>query len=217
MITTVEFKNTNTSWILARLYNGNTFDERIDEQLDTGSVQVITDSEETSFNDFCMVRVTITDSDNDTKVMYFCGFDTVERRGVGYYIHTIELVEPTRLLMGTIIEGRKVTQPIGDSAKKTLYDVVEGLLITHELLGTSGASWISARFLLASDENLISLLQSVVSPEFHWEAGTLLWECLLDIGNVINAIPRLTINSDGTAFNVITFDLINEETGEYEL
>lgn len=214
MKTTARIKNKVGVWEDATLYNSATFDERLDEQLDTGSIQLITYSEANNFNDFCSVKITITDDYGGTKDMYFCGFPTVEKRSLAYYTHTIELVEPTRILMGVIIEGRKVTQPIGvgDREKKSLYNVLSGLLNTCEtkLLGAT------PRFKISVPDEVGDLLRGVASPEFHWEAGTLLWECLLDIGNVINAMPRLTADNDGD-FNTITFDLINEETGEYEL
>lgn len=219
MITSINIKSNNGSWISANAYNSNVFDERVDEQLDTGSIQIITNSEEVVFNDFCPVRAGITDAVGDTKEAYYCGFNTQEKRGAGYYINTLELVEPTRILMGVIIEGRKVTQPIeSGKEKQTLYDSAEGLLLTFELLSynTRGKRY-PPRFKLVDNTEIVALLQSVVSPEFHWEVGTLLWECLLDIGNVINAMPRLLFNEATGEFDTITFDLINEESKEYKL
>jgi hypothetical protein len=215
MITSINIKSNNGSWITANAYNSNVFDERVDEQLDTGSIQIITNTEEVVFNDFCAVRVVTTDAVGDTKKAYYCGFNTQEKRGAGYFINTLELVEPTRLLMGTIIEGRKVTQLIGvgDREKKSLYKVLSGLLSTFETK-LEGAT---QRFTISVPDKVGHLLRGVVSPEFHWEAGTLLWECLLDIGNVINAMPRLLFNEATDEFDTITFDLINEETKEYEL
>lgn len=211
MITSVNIKNSTGSWVDAKLYNSATFDERLDEQLDTGSIQLITNSESVPFNDFCSIKVVITDNNGSTKTMYFCGFDTVEKRGAGYYIHTLELVEPTRLLMGIIIEGRKVTQAIS-SEKKSLYRVLLGLLNTFE----TKEKGEQPKFRIAVSDKVGNLLRGTISPEFHWESGTLLWECLLDIGNVINAIPRLEADNNGDFVN-LSFDLINEETKEYEL
>jgi hypothetical protein len=210
MITSVNIKNSTGSWGDAKLYNSATFDERLDEQLDTGSIQLITNSESVPFNDFCSIKVVITDNNGSPKTMYFCGSDTVEKRGAGYYIHTLELVEPTRLLMGIIIEGRKVTQAIS-SEKKSLYRVLLGLLNTFETKEKGAQS----KFRIAVSDKVGNLLRGTISPEFHWESGTLLWECLLDIGNVINAIPRLEADNNGDFVN-LSFDLINEETKEYE-
>lgn len=196
-----------SKWETHKLYNSVEFDERLDEQLDTGRVQVINDTNE-SFPDFSMVRMTVPDGET-TKEAYFYGIDSVEMRSAGYYIHTLELCEPTRLLMGRFIDGRKVTQPIkGD--KKTLYTVLDELLQVAKLLVVGGAP----EFTFNKDD---ALLKGTISPEFYWSAGTSLWECLCDIGNVIDCMPRLTINSDKTAFNTIIFDRINEVNGEYEI
>jgi hypothetical protein len=51
------------------------------------------------------------------------------------------------------------------------------------------------------------LLYGVDSPEFAWGCGTTLWECLCDIGNVVNCIPRVDIR-DGYKF--VIFERINE-------
>lgn len=216
----------NGEWVAHRLYNSIDFDERLDEQFDTGSVQVISTTE-TSFADYCVVRMDMTDN-LEVKSWYFCGFDSVEKRGAGYYIHNLELCEPTRLLMGILIDGRKVTQPMEGSneAKQTLYDVLIGLLNTFELLPFGekfSRSREKSRIITEYEYNdstaTKDLMQSIISPEFHWEAETSLWECLCDIGNVINAIPRLTYNKDNAEypFSVLLFNMINESSGEYEL
>ena len=202
------------------LYNSASFDERRDEQLDTGTIQVISTEESLSFADFCPVLVEVEDIDGTKKTMQFCGFKSLEQRGVNYYIHSIELVEPTRLLMGIIIEGRKITQPIDGSgkAKKSLLDVLDSLLNAVETLEADFFDTPSpARFGLNVDGKLQTLLMDTISPEFHWEAGTLLWECLCDVGNVINAVPRLVAIGYNPIYEWITFDLINEEEGEYEI
>jgi hypothetical protein len=217
----------NGEWVAYSLYNSIDFDERLDEQFDTGSVQVISNSA-TPFADYCVVRMDMTDN-LEVKSWYYCGFDSVEKRGGGYYIHTLELCEPTRLLMGTLIDGRKVTQPMEGSneAKQTLYDVLIGLLNTFELLpfGEKFSRSREKSRIITEHEYDSSLtdtkciMENVTSPEFHWEAETSLWECLCDIGNVINAIPRLTYNKYNAEypFSVLLFDMINESAGEYVL
>ena len=193
------------------LYNSVSFDERLDEQLDTGTIQVISTEESLSFADFCPILVEVEDLDGTTKTMQFCGFKSLEKRGANYYVHTIELVEPTRLLMGIISEGKKITQPIDGSAKKSLYTVLLRLLQTFETKELG----ITPRLQPYLSDKAREMLRNTDSPEFHWEAGTLLWECLCDIGNVINAIPRL-VYAYGE-MKGIDFDLINKEEGEYEI
>ena len=206
MKTKLYVNTTDQGWQEQSLYNAAEFSERLDEELDTGNVQTITSSAE-PFEDCCMVRVTLSD-DVDTKEAYFCGFDTVEKRGGGYFIHSLDLCEPTRLLMGVFIDGRRITQPLEEDAKKSLYSVTAELLETCETLGVDETT----RFTLDVDCEAIALMKELVSPEFYWDAGTSLWECLCDIANVVNCIPRLIVNGDKTAFSVITFDMVNEIT-----
>lgn len=210
-MTTQLFIYVDDKWTEFPVYNAVSFDERLDEQLDSGEIQVITKGA-TPFDDFCMAK-TVTKDGTSEKTAYFNAFDTVEKRGKGYYIRTLELVEPSRLLMGVMIDGRKVTQSIVEEEKKTLKTVLSELLLAYTMhLGTVA----DRRFYLSLDEE-ISELFNVISPEFHWEAQTLLWECLCDIGNVVNCIPRLTINKGAAAFDTIIFEKINDITAEYEM
>lgn len=206
MKTRLYVNTTDQGWQEQSLYNTAEFSERLDEELDTGNVQTITSSAE-PFEDCCMTRVTLSD-DVDTKEAYFCGFDTVEKRGGGYFIHSLDLCEPTRLLMGVFIDGRRITQPLEEDAKKSLYSVTAELLETCETLGVDETT----RFTLDEACEAVELMKELVSPEFYWDAGTSLWECLCDIANVINCIPRLIVNGDKTAFSVITLDRVNEIT-----
>ena len=200
------------------IFNRITADFRLDEQLDTGSVMTITDSAEPILP---MTRARLMISDNEgntlknTLVMPAYCFDTVEARGQGYYAHNLTLVEPTRLLMGILIDGMKVTQPQDGTAKDSLYTVADRLLRVCRL--TKGGK--PQKFWLTDDEEIVTLLKNNDSPEFAWEAETQLWECLKDIGSVINCMPRLTSANPtmSSTFNIITFDKINDVTEEREL
>ena len=207
MRTKLELYSTANGWELQKLYNTADFSERLDEELDTGNVQTITSSAE-PFEDCCMAHLIVQDSLGEIIEGYFCGFDTVEKRGGGYFIHSLDLCEPTRLLMGIFIDGRRITQPLEETQKKSLYTVATELLETCETLSSDE----TPRFALDEDCEAVALMKDIISPEFYWDAGTSLWECLCDIGNVINCIPRLIVNEDKTAFSVITFDKVNEIT-----
>lgn len=199
------------------VYNRVEFDERLDEQLDSGQIQTINDSV-APFDGYSLYDIETTDKNGKVKKVTMFGFDTVEKRGEGYYIHTIELVEPTRVVMGLPIDGCKVTQPIvGD--KKTLKSVVDELL---QYKCSLHANEESNRLWVSSNINTTTILEKTISPEFHWECGTLLWECLCDIGNVINCIPRvepmrMDILEGNPVHLYISFDPINDITAEYDL
>ena len=208
----------NYRWQDLPVYNLGSFDERLDEQLDSGSVQTINDSS-VEYDDYSLYRVTVEDDDGTQKYASYFGFDTVEQRGDGYFIHTIELVEPTRIVMGFPIDGCKVTQPI-EGKKKSLYDVVfsdDGGLISKAKLERVNKREEKSWYLRRGNGEMIEKMKSIPSPEFHWECGTLLWECLVDVGNVINCIPRIRFVETNTRECYIEFDPVNEVTAEYEL
>lgn len=199
-----------------KLHNTLTFDQRLDEELDGGSAAAF-NSESEEMAEFTEALLTLTD-DTGTLTVPFYAFDDVQKRARDYYLHSFELVEPTRLLMGITIDGLKITQPIDGTAKKTLLEVAQRVLRCYKTHLYSevvqGGVAVYPSFKL--DENITALLSSVVSPEFDWQAETLLFEVLQDIGDVINCIPRLTTDTNGD-FSVITFDKVNDTPAEYEL
>ena len=198
-----------------KLHNTLTFDQRLDEELDGGSAAAFnSDSEEMA--EFTEAMLTLVDNTGELTVPFYA-FDDVQKRANNYYLHLFELIEPTRLLMGITIDGLKVTQPLSGT-KKTLLAVAQRVLRcykTHlysEVVQGGVAGYPSFKL----DDNITDLLSAVVSPEFDWQAETLLFEVLQDIGDVINCIPRLTTDANGD-FSVITFDKVNDTPAEYEL
>jgi hypothetical protein len=202
-------------WHELPVYNRVEADGRLDEQLDSGTIQTI-NRNNTAYEDYSLYRLLTADADGGSKEDSYFGFDTVEQRVEDYYIHTIELVEPTRIVMGISIDGCKVTQPI-EGEKKSLYDVVfdlnSGFLSKAKLISTDNPYYT---FLEYASE-VVEKMKSIPSPEFHWECGTLLWECLCDLGNVINCIPRVRFVGTNTKRMFIDFVPVNDITAEYEL
>lgn len=200
-----------------KLHNTLTFDQRLDEELDGGAAAALNDNSE-EMAEFNEAVLTLTDETGELTIPFYA-FDDVQKRANGYYLHSLELVEPTRLLMGITIDGLKITQPIDEGAqKKTLLDVAKRVLRcykTHlydEVVKNNVVGYPSFKI----DENVEDLLSSVISPEFEWQAQTLLFEVLQDIADVINCIPRLTVDENGE-FLTITFDKVNDVPAEYEL
>lgn len=118
----------------------------------------------------------------------------------GVYLHEVSLTEPSKLLQGVMIDGFGVTQPEDETKRKTLYYVVNRLLAVTPFDGQ--------RFTLTNKASVIGVLKSVKSPEFKWNTQTTLWECLLQIGAVIDAVPRLVMDNRGK-YTVVTFDFVN--------
>lgn len=195
------------------VYSPFSMDERLDEELDGASIVTYTKTGN-KIADCTDVIVSIS-SDRNMKEIPFIAFDSVVKISKERYRHTIELIEPTRLLMGISVDGLAVTQPIQETEKKkTLLEVLQRVLNCYNTRQINDVSYF------VIDEATKNLLSNITSPEFRWEEQTLLFEVLQDIADVVNCIPRLTFSIDdygGYVFNMIKFDEINAETGFYTI
>lgn len=192
--------------------NTFTMDERLDEELDGGACEIITSTEDELAN-FTLVMMKLEDG-TSTRYVPFFAFDDVEKRAKDYYKHAVELIEPTRWLMGLTVDGLKVTQPIGTATKKTLYDVLERVLKCFRTTLSEKSNELAFNIDVSTKE----MLEAVTSPEFEWSAGTLLYEVLQDIADVVNCMPRLTASTVATDTRlVLVFDKVNDIVMEHEL
>lgn len=224
-------------WQEIPVYNTATFSVRYDETLDGGTLITKNDSAE-PYPQCMPVRLGMLMSNKDDETNgvadTYISFDKVEVRGKNNVIHGLTLVEPSRLLMGITIDGMKVVQPTDGSTKKSLYDVLERLIHiykTHRAMFSVDNEFNysvdtdnseQTAFTIPTSGSVYDLLKNTESAEFEWQAETLLWEALCDIGNVINCIPRLEqsdvdVNQTSVVFDRITFDDINKDVGTYEL
>ncbi|MCH5157480.1 MAG: hypothetical protein J1G02_06375 [Clostridiales bacterium] len=89
---------------------------------------------------------------------------------------------------------------------QSLKEVVDRLLKVSSLCQTGEEQ----RFVFNPNSSLDLLLKNTISPQFKWSTQTTLWECLCDIGSVIDAIPRLKAN--GSKFVYVDFDLVNDSS-----
>lgn len=143
----------------------------------------------------------------------FIGMDSrallrVKEDGEAMYKHQIALTEPSKLLQGVLIDGFAVSQPEELAERKTLFEVAARLLAVNPL--------DNSVYTLTTDTTVVNALKGVKSPEFKWNTQTTLWECLLQVGAIIDAIPRLTGDANGD-YTVVTFDFINEMGNEAEI
>ncbi|MDE7455002.1 MAG: hypothetical protein K2M64_04155 [Clostridia bacterium] len=122
-------------------------------------------------------------------------------RNGGIYKHQVSLIEPSKLLQGVTIDGFGVSQPEEYKKRQSLEDVLLRLFQVAILDAPK-------RFSLTQDSTVRRVLSTVKSPEFKWNTQTTLWECLVQIGAVIDAMPRLVSDDKGN-FTVVTFDFIN--------
>ena len=135
------------------------------------------------------------------KTYDFIGTEEVAKVKNGLYKHVVYLTEPTKLLEGVLIDGFAVSQPKAENLRKTLYDVVTRLLAV--------TPFDESIYTLTTQAAIVGVLQATISPEFRFNTQTTLFECLMEVGAVINAFPRLTKDGNGE-FTVVTFDFINE-------
>lgn len=135
------------------------------------------------------------------KTYDFIGTEEVAKVKNGLYKHVVYLTEPTKLLEGVLIDGFAVSQPKAENLRKTLYDVVTRLLAV--------TPFDESIYTLTTQATIVGVLQATISPEFRFNMQTTLFECLMEVGAVINAFPRLTKDGNGE-FTVVTFDFINE-------
>lgn len=121
------------------------------------------------------------------------------------YSHHIALTEASKLLQGVLIDGLGVTQPEELDTRKTLLDVVNRLLNTNPF---DYSRTTNKQFALTDDTNVVAALTAVKSPEFKWNTQTTIWECLSQVGAVIDAMPRLVADATGN-YTVVTFEFVN--------
>lgn len=199
--------------------------QRLDQELDGGSIDFIkvdNDYNDKIGNPLSQYKITISDTlitTVDDMTVDFIGKDErsliTNKWLVGALTtakplnrHGLVFTEPSKLLQGVLIDGLRVVQPTDESI--TLKQVVERLLATTPL---RRADETSQPFILTSDTAVVSLLQNTTAPQMPFNAQSNLWECLLQIGDVIGAIPRLTTDANGV-LNTITFDILNKNENE---
>ena len=145
----------------------------------------------------------------------------------GIYLHQVALTEPSKLLQGVMIDGLGVTQPEAYDNRKSLLDVVNRLLAVYsfddqnseltedETAGDEAVAFAGQKFTLTKSLNVLNALSTVKSPEFKWNTQTSLWECLLQIGAVIDAMPRLIADIYGK-YTIVTFNFVNAFVGKVD-
>ena len=204
-----------------------TKNQRLDRELDSGDFSYL--KRDTLCDDrisapLSNYRITLSDGENAPVTVEFIGTDTraLLRGKIGkgdtsdtasLFRHSVMLTEPTKLLEGVLIDGMAVTQPEDVVSRKSLYAVLKRLFMVASLV----KSEMEQKYFLADNEAVENILKNTVSPQFKWSTQTTLWECLCDIGSVIDAIPRLVMDESegfGTKgeYIIVTFDLINEMT-----
>ena len=197
--------------------------QQLTTELDHGSVTYLKTENASSLlvAPLSVYRVQIDSSEaGKTETLDFVGMDSRavlrnEGNGTAIFKHEVALTEPSKLLQGHLIDGAGVAQPEEESERKTLYEVINRLLQITPLYDYPASGAIDTEFVLTDDSEVVKALQDKKSPEFKWNTQTTLWECLVQIGAVMDAIPRLVADDSGR-LRVITFDFVNLYSDEIE-
>lgn len=185
------------------VYNRYSFSERIDGILSSGTFQNVSDINSTPYRHMSSISFKLTDGETEIST---CGYsyDTMSViKKNELYQHDIAFVEASKALQGVQIDGMSVVQPLEKSERKTLYDVLLRLIRNMRLrrVGEEEPYII--------DPAVVPMLSAVKSPQFQWESKNLFWECLRDIGSVVNSIPKL-LKDENDRYRVISFLPVND-------
>ena len=183
--------------------------EQLDVELDSGNARFLRTEKENSslFAPLSTYEIAV-----DGTKFNFVGTDSralvcKTSADGGIYSHDLSLTEPSKLLQGVLIDGFAVSQPEEENNRVSLFDVLKRLL--------SVTPFDEPMFELTTNSAVTGVLRIMKSPEFRWNAQTTLWECLLQIAAVIDAMPRLVEDETGN-LRVISFDFINASAIEVE-
>ena len=185
------------------VYNRYSFSERIDGILSSGTFQNVSDSNSTPYRHMSSISFKLTDGETEIST---CGYsyDTMSViKKNELYQHDIAFVEASKALQGVQIDGMSVVQPLEKSERKTLYDVLLRLIRNMRL------RMVGEEEPYIIDPAVVPMLSAVKSPQFQWESKNLFWECLRDIGSVVNSIPKL-LQDDNDRYRVISFLPVND-------
>lgn len=203
-------KNLNS--ITAKVQQPLTLSIRLDRELDSGNFTTFVENNSTDkiIAPLTKTQIFVFDRDNPGNSQRYDFVGSAQRVMIrnkavdgtypALFRHSVNVTEATKLLEGVLIDGLGVTQP-NTGTQKNLYEV------TQRLLRQTKKGYYS----LIYNTNLKNLLESTISPQFRWSPQTTLWECLCDIGSVIDAIPYLEFDSNKEPCK-IGFLVLNDET-----
>lgn len=161
-------------WKTYHTYNQTVFDERRDGQIKSAMCYIVT-QEKTRFKPMRKAKLVIQD-ETATKTFYYFAYFKSQKRGPNYWWHEVTLIDVAKRVQGQMIDGLRVVQDADNSI--TLYDTFKRLCDTTPLRLTTQSNLYNP----TTDSTIVSLMQSIRSPEYAWSCRTLMWECLKEIG-----------------------------------
>ena len=218
MVYTIQLKETDrsgvttTTDITSNVEIGFSIVEKLNEELDIGSMTIMFNERSEPYNMLDTIRILV-----DSVLIYSMriGGDTVslESKNPLLYSHTLSLVEHTKVLERVIISGKTFTQPTDISETQlTLWDLIETLRLVYPF-ETNDNILDTRKFEI--DATQVTYLKSIIAPEFTFKDVTLR-EALNQVASYVDGVVRLDeSNTLSIEFYNETLDLIEEETGNY--
>jgi hypothetical protein len=159
----------------------------IDKTLDYGSF-VLRNQTAQAYDVGTEVDIDITDGTTTKSLHFIVNADDAKKIKGGYFIHSIDIIELTKILEWNTESVRTFTQPIDPSiARLTLLDVVTALQLTLPI--EKSANLANTR-VFSIDSATSNKLRAIESPEFVFNNKNLK-EILMEVFDFIGAIPRL--------------------------
>ncbi len=190
-------------WKTYHTYNQMVFDERRDGQIKSAMCYIVT-QEKTRFKPMRKAKLVIQD-ETTTKTFYYFAYFKSQKRGPNYWWHEVTLIDVAKRVQGQMIDGLRVVQDANNSV--TLYDTFKRLCDTTPLRLTTQSNLYNP----TTDSAIVSLMQSIRSPEYAWSCRTLMWECLKEIGMDMGGyFPSVEFGDNGQY--VLTFFPTDEIT-----
>ena len=190
-------------WKTYHTYNQAVFDERRDGQIKSAMCYIVT-QEKTRFKPMRKAKLVVQD-ETTTKTFYYFAYFKSQKRGPNYWWHEVTLIDVAKRVQGQMIDGLRVVQDTNNSV--TLYDTFKRLCDTTPLRLTTQSNLYNP----TTDSTIVSLMQSIRSPEYAWSCRTLMWECLKEIGMDMGGyFPSVEFGDNGQY--VLTFFPTDEIT-----
>ena len=176
---------------------------RIDEALDNGEFDFISDTLAERINPFTQCRLDFVDNGTTTSQYWYASSKCVLNVQTGRATHKVRLIEQTKILEKIDCEGLSFVRSLADTTQDTIKTVVERLNNIHKVYANGNDI-----FLLPV--TLATYLDKIDAPEFEFESGLNMLEVLKEVGQFVGGMPRLT----GENYNTLTFDFYNRQKDE---
>lgn len=150
---------------LANVKRGFTITERLDEELDT-AVVIALNGVENEYTPFSIVEVFITNDDTADYVLLVDSDESTRvSKDLSIYLHTMSLVEATKLEERYMVDNIAFTQPTDGSTRYYLDDVLERV---NAITPLEIESKHTSTRLFSLDSTMLSALSVTKSPQFYF-------------------------------------------------